>query len=84
MTIFDFAMVLPGGEAEYPDDLAEYFATDGSWGTGAVSLFSLLAVATNVVLFHAPVTDPVNLLNILLGLVAALVAVLQNRGWLVA
>jgi hypothetical protein len=77
------AMVLPSGEAEYPQDLARYFSIDGSWGASAIALYNLSAVLANVVLFEVPVSDTTNLLNLGLCAIAVLVAVRQERIWLV-
>ena len=78
------AMVLPSGEAEYPADLALYFSIDGSWGAGAIALFNLSAVGANVILFGVAITNVVNLLNLGLGAIAVVVAVMRSRRWLVS
>lgn len=73
------ALVLPSGEAEYPDDLSKYFTTDGSWGAGAVALYNFMAVAANVIIFHAAVGHPGNLLNLSLVVIAVLVVATRVR-----
>jgi hypothetical protein len=78
------ALVLPSGETEYPNDLGEYFTTDGSWGAGAVALYNFVAVLANVVLFDVRVTNPVNLLNLCLVVIAVLVVATRARTWQVA
>ncbi len=75
------ALVLPSGEEQYPEDLAEYFTTDGSWGVGAIALFNLIAVLINNLLFDVSMLDPVNLLNLALVVIAGLVVVSQTRKW---
>ncbi len=75
------ALVLPSGEAEYPEDLAAYFITDGSWGVGAVALFNFMAVVTNVLLFGTPAIETANLLNLALVVIAVLVVVTRVRAW---
>lgn len=78
------ALVLPNGEAEYPTDLATYFTTDGSWGAGALALYGLTAALCNVLIFGLPLADPINLLNLALGVVALVVAFTTGYAWQVA
>ena len=75
------ALVLPSGETEYPDDLGVYFNTDGSWAAAALALFNLAAVGTNTILFGEQITSPLNIFNLLLAIVAALVAITKKRVW---
>lgn len=75
------ALVLPSGETEYPNDLGVYFNTDGSWAAAALALFNLTAVGTNVLLFATPITNTANIFNLMLVIIALLVAFTQKRAW---
>jgi hypothetical protein len=78
------ALVLPSGEAEYPDDLAVYFTFDGSWGVAGIALYNASAVLANVLLFDVDPFLAGNLLNLGLALVAALVVAARSRPLLMA
>jgi hypothetical protein len=75
------ALVLPSGESDYPEDLANYFSSDGSWGVAALALFNLSAVAINVLLFDTPLTDTVNQRNLILLVITVSVAITRSRRW---
>jgi len=77
------ALVLPSGEAEYPSDLQEYFIMDGSWAAATLALYNVSAVAANVIIFDAPVVEFVNLINLAMVAVAAAVALVRSRNWLI-
>jgi len=78
------ALVLPSGEAEYPRDLATYFAYDGSWGVAALALYNGTAVLANVVLFGVGLGVPGNLINLAMTITTALVVPARGRRQLVA
>lgn len=75
------ALVLPSGEAEYPDDLWVYFNTDGSWAAAALALFNFMAIGANTLLFGGQITNTVNILVFVLVLISSLVAVTRKRAW---
>ncbi len=75
------ALVLPSGETEYPDDLGIYFNTDGSWAAAALALFNLTAVGVNTILFGDQIISTVNILNLVLVVIALLVACTHKRIW---
>ena len=68
------ALVLPTGEAGYPDDLLDYFSSDGAWGVAAVGAYHLIAIFANLVLFNVPLHAPIIWLGVLCGALAMVVA----------
>jgi hypothetical protein len=51
-------LTLPTGSADYPDDLGEYFRSDGRWGVAALAAYSVVGSVGNFLLFGTPILSP--------------------------